>query len=102
VSVTVSGTRTALVILSTECLNNSNNNGCLMSFALSGATIAPPADSRAVGLASMSPPGTIFAGSGVYVVTLNSGTTTFTAQYRTTTNGTIAQFLASSISVIVF
>jgi hypothetical protein len=75
----------------------------MMSFAISGATTLAASDARAVGVGmngGNSAP-VPFAGSGVYVVTLNSGTNTITANYRAVTGGT-ATFAAGSIAVIVF
>ncbi len=99
-SVTVSGTHTALVTVSTQCSNGTNNKGCLVSFAISGATTLGASDTRAFGVDTLST-GTIIAGGGTYLVTLSSGTSTFTANYRAGLGGT-ATFAASSIIVQVY
>jgi hypothetical protein len=77
----------------------------MASFVLSGATTLAAADARAAGLQITSGGGgstlTTFSGSGTYVVTLSSGTTTITANYRAIGGGT-ATFAASSIIVQVY
>ena len=99
-SVTVTGTKTILVILTTTCTNNTSNAGCYMSFAMSGATTQAASDSFAVGSQRVEvAPG--LAGSAIYLVTVNTGTTAFTAQYRTSAGGT-ATFLASKIVLQVY
>jgi hypothetical protein len=92
----------AIVTVSTNCANSSNNNGCFISFtANNGASPGTAADARAAGVESM-PTATHFSGSGTYVVTLASGTTTFTANYRSTIATGTATFAASSIVVQVY
>jgi hypothetical protein len=44
---------------------------------------------------------TNFVNSGLYVVTLNSGTTTVAASYKAATGGT-ATFAASSVTVLLY
>ncbi len=99
-SVTVTGSRTVLVVLTATCSNSTTNNGCYMSFAMSGATTQASSDSFAFGnTRGNGSPGT--AGSAVFLVTVNNGTTTFTAQYRANIGAT-ATFLASRIILQVY
>jgi hypothetical protein len=84
----------------------------MVSFAISGATTLNGADARAAGVL-ISPNGgnggpadvvTNYSGSGTFLVTLNSGTNTFTANYKALGSGAAlnATFTTSSITVQVF
>jgi hypothetical protein len=103
--VTVSGSHTALITISTQCSNGTDGGGCIVSFALSGATSLAASDARAFGLL----PGSAglkggldpISGSATYAVTLNSGTTTITAAYKDSALGT-ATFTTSTIIVQVY
>jgi len=99
VVVNVTGTHEALVSLNTSCSNASNNQGCLLSFAVSGATTLAASDARAVGIESLGA-GAHFVAGAQYLVTLNSGSNTITANYRAT--GGTASFATSTILVTVF
>ena len=99
VSVTISGTHTALVMINARCVTSIADENCYMGFAISGATTLSASDDRAVG-ANIHDATRFFVGGASYIVTLSSGANTITGQYRATagteTVGT------SSIIVIVF
>jgi len=76
-----------------------NNDTAYMSFAVSGATTMAAADATALRFATSS------AGSGnqasaTYVVTLNSGSNTFTLQYKSGSVNHTATFANRNIIVI--
>jgi hypothetical protein len=86
VTVTVGSSGKALVTITTLMSNSNNNAGCIMAFAISGATIALPTDAQALRAVS-SGAGSQFQGSATYLVTgLNAGNTTFTAKYKAQAN----------------
>jgi hypothetical protein len=94
VTVNVSPTGMALVILTSLLMNGTEGDGCAMGFAVSGPgpTSSPAADSQA--LVYVNNEGNHFAArlkqiSAVYLVTgLAEGSNTLTAQYRAVTGGT--------------
>jgi hypothetical protein len=109
-SVTVSGPHTALVTITTNCSSSAVNGtptACMASFAISGTTTLAASDSRAAGVHITAGSGgnsaqvSDYSGGGTYLVTLNSGTNTFAANYRALGGGT-ATFATSSIIVQVF
>jgi hypothetical protein len=99
----VAGDRVIVIVTST-CSADSNNNGCLVSFqAATGANVwLTASDSRAAGLAVRPGAGSIAAMSTTHVVTVPvgaDGTATFTTLYRVGSGGATATFTASSIIV---
>jgi hypothetical protein len=101
-AVTVTGSHTVLVTLTTTCKETETNNGCYMSWTADNeASIKTASDSNAVGSMRVDvAPGV--AGSASYLVEVKGGTTTFTGAYKRSGTGGTATFEASRIIVQVF
>jgi len=85
VTVTASGLA-ALVTVTGQLSNSTNNRLCYMSFAVSGATTVAASDATAI-LYNTSVANTAAQMSATYLVTgLTSGSNTFTAKYRASAN----------------
>lgn len=95
-AVTVTTGTHAIVMISFQGSNNTGSDGCLMSFAISGATTLAAADNNSACVISTS------TNSGSTIITLSgltAGSNTFTAKYKALTGGT-ASFMRRNITVI--
>ena len=75
-----------------------DDNQCLMSFAVSGATTVAATDTRSLQLSERSQ--AIRAGATYLVTGLTAGSNTFTAQYRSENNGSSCSFANRNIVVV--
>ena len=95
--VTVAGATTVTVTVSSNFTSSVTGGGCLMSFAISGATTLDSSDDRAWGLSGLTS-GKVAVGSGTYAVTLNPGVNTVFTNYKATP-GTTCSFFATQLIV---
>jgi hypothetical protein len=80
-AVTLTTGTSALVIVGTQVYQNTADRGAYMGFAVSGATTIAASEAQAVGIfnGTATPAPKI---SAAFVVTLTSGSNTFTAKYK--------------------
>jgi hypothetical protein len=85
-TVNVSSSGTALVMLTAQLSNSNANRICYMGFAVSGASTVAASDAQSVSLTSASANATAQVTATYLVTGLTPGSNTFTAKYRRTNN----------------
>jgi hypothetical protein len=98
-AVTLTTGTKALVILTAQMYNYTDDRGSLMGFEISGATTTAASDARVVQFYNGSANHDAPQMSAVYLMTVTAGSNTFTAKYLAGGAST-AQFMNRSITVI--
>jgi hypothetical protein len=88
------------IVTVTAAIDGENfNNSCFMSFVLSGGNTLAAADNRSLMISDSE----MVRVSATYVLSgLNNSSTTFTAQYRSSTGGNDCAFSDRNLTVIPF
>jgi hypothetical protein len=105
----VAGAHTVLVTIYMSATQNTDDDGCAMSFtanntatAASGVSLAAGADDHGFGTGTGSKKSFLVGGSASFVVNTIAGTTTFTGVYKALRGGSCAIAAGSSIIVQVY
>lgn len=98
-SITITTGTSALVFVGCNAANNTLDDGCAMSYAVSGATTVGAADGTSWFMVSQGTAGSQAQGGRMSRVPLTAGSNTFKAQYRVHTGGT-GTFLRRKILVL--